>query len=84
MDALAAAEKALVEQQKKTVAVSAVPDVSELNRSISNGLHSLFPEMKLDPSGGQSFLDQLSEAIQQLQRDEQTKAASQVRPNCFS
>lgn len=83
MDALAAAEKALVDMKKAAATAAAGNSPTDIQRSIGNGLKRAFPELTFDPAASPvTFADvlarQLAESVERLQREEQTKAASQV------
>jgi chromosome segregation ATPase len=66
MDALAAAEKALVELKKSSSSAKNVPSPVEINQAIGAGLQRVFPELSFDAS------------LERLQSEEQSKAQAQV------
>lgn len=83
MDALAAAEKALVESKK---ASQAAADPSVVHRAVAGGLRRVFPELAADEAVSASsstvFVDwvagQLSVSLERLRDEERTKAQAQV------
>lgn len=84
MDALAAAEKALVELKKaSSIAASNAPNPADINRAIGAGLQRVFPELTFDASTtpavfADSLARQVSQSLDRLQREEQSKAQAQV------
>lgn len=84
MDALAAAEKALVELKKASAtAVMNAPNPADINRAIGSGLQKVFPELIFDASAApatfaESLARQVTLSLERLQKEEQSKAQAQV------
>jgi kinectin len=83
MDALAAAEKALVELKKSSSSAKNVPSPVEINQAIGAGLQRVFPELSFDASASpaafaESLSSQMTRSLERLQSEEQSKAQAQV------
>ena len=83
MDALAAAEKALVELKKSSSSAKNVPSPVEINQAIGAGLQRVFPELTFDASASpaafaESLSSQMTRSLERLQSEEQSKAQAQV------
>lgn len=84
MDALAAAEKALVELKKaSSIAAAKVPNPADINQAIGTGLRKVFPDLTFDTSAtpaafADSIALQVSNSLERLQSEEQSKAQAQV------
>ena len=83
MDALAAAERSLVELKKSTTSAKNIPSPAEINQAIGAGLQRVFPELAFDASASpvafvESLSSQMTKSLERLQSEEQSKAQSQV------
>lgn len=83
MDALAAAERSLVELKKSTTSAKNIPSPAEINQAIGAGLQRVFPGLAFDASASpvafaESLSSQMTKSLERLQSEEQSKAQSQV------
>lgn len=83
MDALAAAEKALMELKKSTASAKNVPSPAEIKQAIGAGLQRALPELSFDASASpaafaESLSTQVTISLERLQSKEQSKAQAQV------